>query len=356
VGRTRMRPAGGELSVVLVRSLAGEMRAGLRSGAVQRMIVPPRETAEDAAGTKFISMPAVSPDYDLYINKVATIVAPDAPGRGATVTSVVPMFSASSGRFLGMLDGTDVTNLKCAAVTALVTDRCAAKDSGVLGIIGSGVQARQQYLGVSAVRDVEEVRVFSRNADHAAAFARDIATMAARADAAIGVVRCGSAADASRGVDILVTATTSYDPLPISSQLPGHVHVNCVGAHTVASRELSEDLLRTSVLIVEDRRTAVAEAGPLHSEAVELDALDTPAAAGFDGQRTIFSSTGCAYLDLITCAHLMTAGRDEAEAELDQATRRLGIEIPADLKGGVLHGYRGLREMTARLRAEQPRA
>lgn len=306
-----MRPVPAEPSVGLVRSLSGEMRAGLRSGAVRRMIVPRRETAEDAEGTKFISMPAVSADYDLYINKVATIVAPDAPGAGATVTSVVPVFSASSGRFLGMLDGAAVTNLKCAAVTALVTDRCAAKDSAVLGIIGSGVQARQQYLGVSAVRDVEEVRVFSRDAGHAAAFARDVAAMAARAGAAVGVVICASAADASRGVDILVTATTSAVPLPISRRLPAHVHINCVGAHTVAARELPEDLLRTSVLIVEDRRTAIAEAGPLHRRAVELDALDTPASAGFDGQRTIFSSTGCAYLDLITCAHL--AAGDQAQ-------------------------------------------
>ncbi len=305
-----MRPAVAEASVGLIRSLAGEMRAGLRSGAVRRMIVPPRETAEDTAGTKFISMPAVSPDYDLYINKVATIV-PDVPGRSATVASVVPMFSAANGRFLGVMDGTEVTNLKCAAVTALVTDCCAAKDSRVLGVIGSGVQARQQYLGVSAVRDVEKVRVFSRDADHARAFARDIAAMAAWAGAVPSVIVCDSAEMASRGVDILVTATTSSAPLPISSQLPGHVHVNCVGAHTVTSRELPEDLLRASVLIVEDRRTAVAEAGPLHGEAVELDSLGTPAAAGFDGQRTIFSSTGCAYLDLITCAYLLKAD-DEA--------------------------------------------
>jgi ornithine cyclodeaminase/alanine dehydrogenase-like protein (mu-crystallin family) len=307
-----------EPSADLVRSLADAMRAGLRSGAVRRLIVPPRETAEDAMGTKFISMPAVSPDYDLYINKVATIVASGAPGRGATVTSIVPMFSASSGRYLGALDGTVVTNLKCAAVTALVTDRCAAKNSGVLGIIGSGVQARQQYLGVSAVRDLREVRVFSPNPEHAAAFAADVTAMAARTGTArAGTTRtsttggsvtvCGSAEEASEGVDILVTATVSSDPLPISSRLPGHVHVNCVGAHTVASRELSRDLLRTSVLIVEDRRTAVAEAGPLHNAALELDALDTPAAAGCDRQRTIFSSTGCAYLDLITCAHLVTA-------------------------------------------------
>jgi ornithine cyclodeaminase/alanine dehydrogenase-like protein (mu-crystallin family) len=307
VGRTPVKQLCREPSADLVRSLADAMRAGLRSGAVRRMIVPPRETAEDALGTKFISMPAVSPDYDLYINKVATIVASGAPGRGATVTSIVPMFSASSGRYLGALDGTVVTNLKCAAVTALVTNRCAAKNSGVLGIIGSGVQARQQYLGVSAVRDIREVRVFSPNPEHAAAFAADVTAMAARAGTGGSVAVCGSAEEASEGVDILVTATVSSDPLPISSRLPGHVHVNCVGAHTVASRELSRDLLRTSVLIVEDRRTAVAEAGPLHSAALELDALDTPAAAGCDRQRTIFSSTGCAYLDLITCAHLVTA-------------------------------------------------
>lgn len=42
--------------------------------------------------------------------------------------------------------------------------------------------------------------------------------------------------------------------------------------------------------------------------------------------------------------------RDEAEVELEVAARRLGIEIPEDLKAGVLHGYRGLRELTALLR------
>lgn len=325
----------------VIRALAERMRLGLRDGAVRRMIVPPRETASDGTGTKFISMPAVSLDYDLYINKVATIVPPG--GTGPTVTSVVPLFAASSGRFLGVLDGTVVTNLKCAAVTALVTDRCAIAGGGaVLGIIGSGVQARQQYLGVSAVRDLSQVRVFSRHQAHAAAFAAEI-----QADASVGVVVCGSAEQASRGVDILVTATTSVLPLPLSAQLPAHVHINCVGAHTVASRELPVELLRTSVLIVEDRRTAVAEAGPVHEAAVELDSLVTPASDRFAGERTIFSSTGCAYLDLITCAHLADTVHD---AEFDAFTGRLGIEVPADLAGGVLHGHRALREMTALLR------
>jgi ornithine cyclodeaminase/alanine dehydrogenase-like protein (mu-crystallin family) len=291
--------------VRLVRSLAEAMRDGLRDGAVARMLVPPRETVEDAAGAKFISMPAVSPDHDLYVNKVATIVASPAPGRGATVTAVVPMFSASTGRYLGALDGATVTNLKCAAVTALVTDHCALPDSRVLGILGSGVQARQQFLGVSAVRDLAEVRVWSRTGGHAAAFAREITATAAAAGRPVDVVVCDSAEDAARGVDILSTATTSTVPLPIPAELPAHVHINCMGAHTTESRELPAELLRTSVVIVEDLGTAIAEAGESHAGAVELDALLRPEAAGFAGRRTVFASTGCAYLDLITCAHLV---------------------------------------------------
>lgn len=291
-----------EPSADVILALADRMRAGLHSGAFRRMIVPLREIVEDAAGTKFLSMPAVSPDYGLFINKTATIVPSGTPGRGgATVTSVVSMFSTVSGELLGVLDGAMVTNLKCAAVTALVTDSCAAPASKTLGIIGSGVQARQQYRAVSAVRDLAEVRVYSRNAENSKSFGRYIAATAAND---VRVVVCDSVEDASSGVDILATATTSTAPLPISKMLPGHVHINCMGAHTTESRELDSDWLRASVLIVEDLETAITEAGELHRSAIELDALDSPAAAGLRHQRTIFSSTGCASLDLVTCAHL----------------------------------------------------
>lgn len=298
----------------LVRSIADEFRIGLRGGAVRRMIVPPRVAVQDGAGSLFVSMPAVSPDFDLYINKVATIVS--SSGDGATITAMVPIFAVSTGRFLGTLDGVGVTNLKCAAVTALVTDRCAAPDSRVLGVIGAGVQARQQVLGVTAVRDIREIRVHSRSAARAAAFAAEV-----EAQTGAAVVVCTSAADASAGVDVLSTATTSAQPLPISTELPGHVHINCMGAHTVAARELTAELLTSSALIVEDRATAIAEAGALHSAAVELDALDTPATDGYAGQRTVFSSTGCAYLDLMTCAHLVRTGRTAEQSPVAWQSR-----------------------------------
>ncbi|WP_307623190.1 ornithine cyclodeaminase family protein [Streptomyces sp. V3I7] len=328
---TEARPAS---SLPRIRSLAGAMRASLLDGAVARMRVPPRETVEGPAGGKFISMPAVSPDHDLYVNKVATIVSSPVPGHGSTVTAVVPMFSVSTGRFLGTLDGTAVTNLKCAAVTALVTDACAAPDSRVLAILGSGVQARQQFLGVSAVRDLAEIRVWSRTARNAEAFARDIAETARTVHGRpVRVVVCASPEEAGRGADVLSTATLSTDPLPLPEPLPEHVHINCMGAHTTASREVSGDLLRSSLVVVEDLGTAIAEAGGSHADAIELAALVTSEAAHLARRRTLFASTGCAYLDLITCAHLVNY--PDSAGEFSETGPRPGSVTQAPVDGDI---------------------
>ncbi|WP_308307352.1 ornithine cyclodeaminase family protein [Streptomyces sp. ISL-10] len=279
-----------------VAAVAALMRESLRSGAVRRMAVPLRQVVDDGRGARFLSMPAVSADHGLCINKTATIT----DGPGPTVTSVVPVFSATSGELLGVLDGAAVTDLKCAAVTAVVTDHCAARSSAVLGIVGSGVQAWQQYLGVSAVREITEVRVHSRTTAHAEALCERI-----RGAGLARAVVCASAEEATSGADVVSTATTSVHPLPIAADLPEHVHLNCMGAHTTESRELPRSLLAAATLVVEDIEIAVAEAGEIHRTAIGLESLVTGGHTGLDGRPTVFSSTGHAALDLITCAHLM---------------------------------------------------
>lgn len=294
----------------LIAGLADLFRTSLRNGSVAAMRVPARVTVPaagptavpgQAEGVNCLSMPAVSLRHDLYVNKVATIA--EAGARGATVTAVVPMFSARDGRYLGILDGAAVTALKCAAVTALVTDRCAGPDVGILAIIGAGTQALAQFAGVDAVRAPARIRIFSRTRGHAERFADEVRRRSAQRGRFPDVRVCDSVEDASAGADILGTTTTSTSPLSLGP-LPAAAHVNCMGAHTTDSREVSRELLRTSVVFVEDKATAMAEAGAEHAGAYELGDLDNPDLPDLRQRRTVFSSTGCAWLDLLTCAHL----------------------------------------------------
>ncbi|MEU4204872.1 ornithine cyclodeaminase family protein [Streptomyces sp. NPDC045470] len=292
-----MTVIGKEHGVADVTAVAALMRKSLRSGAVGRMSVPLRQVVDEGHGTRFLSMPAVSTDLALCVNKTATIT----DGPGPTVTSVVTVFSARTGDLVGVLDGAAVTNLKCAAVTALVTDRCAARAAGVLAIVGSGVQAWQQFLGVSAVRDITEVRVHSRSREHAEALCERIR----RANGTVRTEVSATAREATEAADVISTATTSVQPLPIAPELPEHVHINCMGAHTTESRELSRSLLAAATLVVEDIEIAVAEAGDIHRTAIGLESLESGRHTGLEDRPTVFSSTGHASLDLITCAHLV---------------------------------------------------
>lgn len=283
--------------------LVRELEAALRDGLHERMQVPMREVVFlDGPPSAFLSMPAVSQDLGLYINKVATIFD-RAPGDPLPlVTAVVVAFSTRTGELRAFVDGVAVTNLKCAAVSALVTDVCAATDARVLAIAGTGVQARQQAVSVCAVRPIEEIRIWSRSLARAAQFADEL-----RATVGPGVrlTPCASLDDAVRTADVIGTATAADTPLGSFADLAPGVHINCMGGHTTETRELPIELLRSSTLIVEHVPTAIAEAGPVHADALSLGELVKRDAATLRASRTIFSSTGHAFLDLITTAHLL---------------------------------------------------
>ena len=227
------------------------------------------------------------------------------PGQpGATVTAVVPMFSARDGRYLGALDGAAVTALKCAAVTALVTDRCAVADVSTLAIIGAGTQALAQFAGVSAVREPAEIRIYSRTRAQRRALRRRRAQPLGGARPPIPP--SGSAPRSRRRAP---APTSSAPPRPPrcrcrSDRCPS-TSTSIAWARTPRTRaRCRANCSASSVVFVEDRPTAIAEAGALHADAHELDELDRPDLPDLRWRRTVFSSVGCAWLDLLTCAHL----------------------------------------------------
>ncbi|MGV9779167.1 ornithine cyclodeaminase family protein [Streptosporangium sp. NPDC003464] len=287
-----------------LRELIGDMESSLRDDVRRHSVTPARfMEVRDSPYSVFGAMPSMSDPHDLFVTKVAALVDAGggaAPGR-TTVNAVVVVFSISTGEALAVLDGAALTDVKCAAVTGMVTDLCATPHARTLGVVGTGALALQQVRGAAAVRDLDRVTVYGRDPDRAGRFA-DRARRSL--GGAVEVAVTSSLREAVEGQDVVCTATTSSEPLLTGFDLPPPVHVNCMGSHTPESREVSAELLESSVLLVEDRATAVREAGHWHHRALELEEA-LRRGPELRAARTVFSSVGHGFLDLETTAHIL---------------------------------------------------
>jgi ornithine cyclodeaminase/alanine dehydrogenase-like protein (mu-crystallin family) len=210
--------------------------------------------------------------------------------------AVIVLFSPETGEPLVAMDGRLITEMRTAAVSAVATDYLAPKETKVLAILGSGVQARSHLEALRIVRKFYEVRVWSpRNARE---FAKEHDISAAR-----------SAEEAVRGADVIVVATTSIAPVLMGNWLSPRAHINAVGATRPSWRELDEWVLRGSRIYVESREAATREsgdiiaAGKIHAEIGEVIAGVKSGRERSD-EFTLFKSVGVAVED-VTAADLV---------------------------------------------------
>jgi ornithine cyclodeaminase/alanine dehydrogenase-like protein (mu-crystallin family) len=192
------------------------------------------------------------------------------------------------------MDGTLITEVRTAAVSAVATKYLARPDASVLAILGSGVQARSHLEALRLVRDFQEVRVWSPR--HAAAFAEEFGVQAAR-----------SAGEAVRGADVIVTATTSQTPVLEGACLAPGAHINAVGACRPDWQELDDDALHRARIYVDSRAAAAQESGDVIAGGVErvVGEIGEVVSGAVPGRTspdeiTVFKSLGLAVEDVVT--------------------------------------------------------
>jgi ornithine cyclodeaminase/alanine dehydrogenase-like protein (mu-crystallin family) len=237
----------------------------------------------------------------------AICIVPGNPAAGLdSHQGVVLLSSARTGEPLALLNASAVTEIRTAAVSAVATGLLARGDAAELAIIGTGVQARAHLLAIAAARPLASVRVAGRDPAKARRFAEDM-----RDRAGVPVTACDSAADAVAGAGIVVTATSSAEPVLRRDWLAPGTHINAVGACVPNARELDAETMAAAALFTDSRESVTSEAGdyllaqaegaigPDHVKA-EIGELLTGTAPGrsSDGEITIFESLGLAVEDL----------------------------------------------------------
>ena len=266
---------------------------------------------EGAAGF-MATMPAWRGGSQPLFSLKSLCIMPGNPARGLdSHQGTVTLFDGSTGVPTAILDASAVTAVRTAAVSAVATRVLAREDARVLAILGAGVQGRAHLTALGPVRLFAEVRVFAPNQAHARGLAGDAATVSATAEEAV------------RGADVVVTATTSSEPVLRREWLAAGAHINAVGASVPSARELDVETVVQSALFCDSRESLRAEAGE-YRLAVQEGAIDGEdhvrgslgeVLAGLaPGRRsrdelTVFRSLGLAVEDLAAATHAVATAR-----------------------------------------------
>jgi ornithine cyclodeaminase len=296
-------------AVLPMPDLIDAMEAALAQfsrGAVNQPVRTVLEVGPDKA--YFGVMPAALDDPPAVGAKLVTVYAKNHARNLPSHLATILLLDHATGALVAVVDGRYITEARTAAVSAVSVKHLARPNASVLGIIGSGVQARSHLEAVSHVRPLGEVRVWSPNALHREAFAFEMAEATG-----LRVLAVNTAAASVRGADIVVLATSSTTPVIEDADIEPGTHIAGVGACRPDQREMPTPLIARASLYVDSRAAARKEAGdfliPLGEGAIgeghiagEIGELVTGATPGRRSPQdvTIFKSLGLAVEDIVT--------------------------------------------------------
>jgi ornithine cyclodeaminase len=190
---------------------------------------------------------------------------PGNPARGlAQNDGMVLVFEAATGRPAAiLLDHGFITEQRTGAAGAVAAKHLARRDARVVAVIGTGNQARYQLVSLALVRPFGEVRVWGRDPGKARGCADEMSRHPGMPPGC-RFAAAPTARDAVSGADIVVTATSSREPLVRAAWLAPGTHVTAVGSDSPDKQELEPAVLARADLLVADSRPQCLRLGEIH--------------------------------------------------------------------------------------------
>jgi ornithine cyclodeaminase len=231
----------------------------------------------------------------------------------------VLLSSGETGELLAIMNATTITALRTAAVSAVATRALARDDAATLAIIGAGVQARQHLLALSQVRPIKHARVFSPTPSHPKQLAEEMQMLLP-----FPIEPVTSAQQALDNADLIVTATSSRQPVLSRTWISNGAHINAIGTYSPQSREIDSETMAAARIFTDRRESALNEAGDyllaVEEGAISPDSiiaevgevlLGNKQGRTSDNEITLFKSLGLAIEDLACAEYLYLKAKSE---------------------------------------------
>lgn len=169
----------------------------------------------------------------------------------------VTLFDPKAGGMTAILEADYLGQVRTGAASGIATKKLARPDAATVGLFGTGKQARTQLLAVCKVRAISKVHVYSRDETRRAAFAAEMSPLCG-----VEVVPVATPEEAARGLDIVITATASREPVLFGGWVAEGAHLNVVGSNFLAKTEVDVEVFRRAgIVTVDSKDQARLEAG-----------------------------------------------------------------------------------------------
>ena len=225
---------------------------------------------------------------------------------------VVCLFDLSDGTLAALIAADRLGQVRTGAASGVAAKYLARAGASSIGLIGAGWQAESQLAAIrAAVPSLDRVVVSSRTPERAEAFAERHEAEVAETPSDAG--RC----------DVVVTATTSKDPVLRGDWLEEGALVCAIGANDPRARELDAHVIeRASLVCCDSLEDAQLESGDLIEpiaegqldwlEVHELHDVVAGEVAGRQSERDIvvFKSNGIAPWDVAIAHEVVRRARE----------------------------------------------
>ena len=224
----------------------------------------------------------------------------------------VGLYDGKTGALLALIQADYLGQMRTGAASGVATQYMARHEAQEVGIFGSGKQARTQLQAICKVRRVRRAYVYSPNEQRRRQFAEDMSAL------------CGCEVEpvprpelAAQDKDIVITATTSREPVLSGNWLADGTHLNVIGSNYLGKAEVDAAAVRRCESIVVDSKdqarleagdfVQALEEGSIHW--ADVHELGQVIVGRFTGRAhpqdvTMFKSLGIALEDIAVAARV----------------------------------------------------
>lgn len=231
----------------------------------------------------------------------------------------VSLYDTATGELLALIEADKLGQMRTGAASGMATKYLAREDAKTVGIYGTGWQAQSQLAAVCAVRKIESVKVYSRSEEKRNAFSAMM-----RNELGIANIMPVAEPEAVADSDILITITSSREPVLKGAWIKEGTHINAAGGNSILRSETDDDVIkRANFIAVDSKEQARIEAGefvfPVEKGLLTWERVQEicqVVAGNLAGRKstrdiTLFKSLGLAIEDVATAALLYRKAQEQ---------------------------------------------